>query len=110
MNPMELSAKLKHMASLIDNSKNPSRELVMKDLKKIAASLKLADGKKEVFSEDDMLEYLGKSEPYAIKWELDRKELPSGCFLREDNGKIVMQKGNDFGVRWNDSKRAWEKF
>lgn len=42
MNPSELSSVLRKIAASINNSSNPSRELVVKDLQKILASLKMA--------------------------------------------------------------------
>lgn len=39
MKPSELSKELRRIAAAIDSSKNPSRELVLKDIKKIAAAV-----------------------------------------------------------------------
>ena len=39
MNPLELSAELRRIASAINNSANPSRELVTRDIKHIISRL-----------------------------------------------------------------------
>jgi len=39
MNPHQLSTSLRHIASKIENSKNPQRDLVIADLKKIIAGI-----------------------------------------------------------------------
>lgn len=39
MNPNQVSAELRRIASAINNSKNPSRELVLQDIRRVLASM-----------------------------------------------------------------------
>ena len=43
MNPSDLAQNLRRIASAIENSKNPSRELVLKDIKNVVASIHKAN-------------------------------------------------------------------
>ena len=43
MNPSELAKNLRRIASAIENSKNPSKELVLKDLRRIVATMGVHD-------------------------------------------------------------------
>ncbi len=104
MKPSELSQELKRIASAIEHSKNPSRELVMKDLRGIVASLSGPS------TEEDMIKYLGKSEPKE-GWVLrDGKEIPKGFFIREYGDSVIMQGPIDQAVKWDKSKKSWMKY
>jgi hypothetical protein len=49
MRPFEVSAKLRQIAATIDNSRNPRRDLVAADLKKIIGNLRVGKFDRTVF-------------------------------------------------------------
>lgn len=74
MKPSELANHLRRMASAIENSKNPSKELVLRDLKKTVFKVAM-DAKLIVkeFADDDMMAQNFMSGPST--WDSTRKSL-----------------------------------
>ena len=58
MKPSEVSNTLRHIASTIDNSQKPSKELVAKDLKKIIAVVNEEQDSDIDYSKSSTEEYL----------------------------------------------------
>ena len=56
MKPSELSQELKRIASAIENSKNPSRELVAKDLKAVISKIAIEEAPQKEETKEEMIE------------------------------------------------------
>lgn len=62
MKPSEIAASIRHIASAIDNSKQPDRNLVVKELKKVIVAIDTRTGRMKV---NELMTLLGQQDQNA---------------------------------------------
>jgi hypothetical protein len=95
MKPSVVAANLRRIASALSNSKNPSKALVARDLKRILSAIS-SDGFTPYY-QAKLTDYDGMNDPSGMK-DVESHKIMEHLRASQDNAIVLKWAGQDFAV------------